>query len=230
MGAVGANQSSSGLKLVYGEDTGSSKVPQKLIDFENQKRNGKIEFNMVFDADGNLLESRKGGKKSVKVSVWSLDHGEVYTHIHPRDDEDVYGGTFSPSDMWSFLHHSIRTYRAAGREGTYSITKSDALRQNPQLRDAMFKEYVAFEKQVQADGNKEFAVIKKNYGDANSKIYAEYKSGSISYEEYKKRNDVLYKSFSKQTADLNNKTLVALHNWFLDNRKKYGYTYGLQKV
>ena len=235
MGAVGVISGSSSkvnsdTKLTYSDDSGGGQMPKNIIDFEDKRRSSKLEYNMVTDAKGNVIETRKGGKTSVKVSVNALNKGYVYSHNHPREDDGVYGGTFSAADMNSFLKYNILTFRAVSKEGTYSITKTTDLEWDYNLRGKLLTEYAKFESSVQATLHKEADNAETKCNNAISKNKSDLKSGKITFSEYLDRNNVAQSQFANEVVTANNKMLTSLHNWLLNNQKTYKYTYGLHKA
>ena len=232
MGAVGANVASgSSSTLTYGNDSGA-KMPQSIIDFENKRKNAKIEFSILTTENGDVIESNKGGKGSVKSSLAAHYAADILSHNHPVNDklaDNAYGGTFSPRDIDNFMKYSQTTYRAVTKEGTYSITKSEALKNNVYARAEMFKAYDAYEKQIRQESTAVAKELGKQYLSDYDKIVSERNSGKISYNEYKERSSSLYKTYIQKATNESNRGLVALHNWLLGHQKQYGYTYGLIK-
>lgn len=217
-------------QLEYSTDYNPT-MPKSILDFEKKYVKGKIEHGICVRADGTILEQRKGGKGSVKTSVWALNASEVFSHIHPRDEKSgVIGGTFSVDDMNGFLKYGANTYRAAAGEGTYSITKGATLASDVQLRAEMFKAYRAWDTTAKARLEGFAKQEKSTYEAQKASFYQSYKSGNITYEEYTTQAHTAYDKYSTAVTRANNQYLIDGHKWFLANQKKYDYKYGLLKA
>ena len=171
--------------------------------WEANRIKNKIEYAYAVREDGRAIGETKGGKKSVSVPSWyHTTQNSVFTHIHPRDDKALLGGTFSKQDLSNFYRYNNKTMRAVAREGTYSISKGKNFDANG------FSQMI-----TQAD--KAFST---NYKTAMNTLNKKFMEGSIDYSNY-----------SKMSSKAFNTALVNLHNEYKKNAKKYGYTYTLER-
>lgn len=186
-----------------GKDVTLTKEARKKIEAWEEKRvKNKIEYAYSVMEDGTPVGPEvKGGKGSVRSPIAYKQDGATFTHIHPRGD-GMLGGTFSKADLNNFANNPAKTTRAKAKEGAYSISKTSNF-------DAQgFKGFV--------DGaNRQF---NSTYKAKVNAMASDYKSGKISYIDYKKGN-----------AKAFNTALVELHNIYLSGQKQYGYTYTLEK-
>ena len=134
---------------------------------------------------------------------WIINQSEVFSHIHPRR-EGVLGGTFSPGDIEGLGKTREPYFRAAAKEGTYTIARKPNLD-----ADGLLKAYT------------------KIHNDSHRK--AEQR-GNRAYDEYK-RGQRTYESYASEVAKANNAMLVEQHNWLRNpqNQKTYGYAYTLER-
>lgn len=191
-------------ELKFGADDPvvTGKTRQVITDWEGKRVKAKIEYGYAVDADGNPVGSEvRGGKGSVRTPYSYHGEGTTFTHIHPRGD-GMLGGTFSGADMRNFANTKNKTTRAAAKEGTYSISKG------ANFDRAGFNAYV-----VKADAN-----FKKVYREKDKVAFEQYKTGKMSYNDYKLAN-----------AKAFNTALVQLHNDYSAGQKQFGYTYTLEK-
>lgn len=192
--------------LIYGkDDPGVTGDARTAIDaWEDKRAKAKIEYNMSVDQDGNPIGAEvRGGKGSVRVPVAALGPGAIHTHIHPRDDAGVLGGTFSDRDLYNFANYGVQTYRARAKEGAYSITKGK------NFDAAGFKSYVRSE---MAKGRGEYEGIMRGLRDKA------IKDKSYSWSQYNKDANKAFNAF-----------LVANHNALLTAQQKYDYSYTLER-
>ena len=195
--------------LRYGKaDKNVSGGARKLIEeFEDKRIKGKLEYSFATDPDGNALAETRGGKKSVSTP-WSVkNNAKIFTHIHPRDTSIVpgyLGGTFSAADLfnWSYNHQNIETYRAAAAEGTYSITKGKDFK------------YLEFSRWANGEYNQRYLDYKTYMNGLNKQL----RNGQVESSDY-----------IKLARDAFNSCEVDQHNMLIDNQKKYGYTYTLER-
>lgn len=191
--------------LVYGGDdpgvSGSARAA--VVAWENKRVANKLEYNISVDQDGNPLHKEvRGGKGSVRVPVIGLSEGAIHTHIHPRDDEGLLGGTFSDADLRNFANHGVATYRARAKEGAYSISKTENFNKN------------GFNSYVQQINNKHRAELNTNLQN----VAKRYSDKSYTYDQYSKAYNDAFNSF-----------LVNVHNDLLAGQKQYGYSYTLER-
>ena len=195
----------SGNPLVYGDNDAnvSGKAREAIEAWETKRGKNKVEYNMSVDQNGNQLGPEvRGGKNSVRVPYYQLQEGAIHTHIHPREDSGLLGGTFSDGDLRNFARNGVSTYRAKAKEGTYSISKGSNFDKS------------AFSLFVNEMHSKESSLLESKARDMRKKI-----SSDSSY---------TYKQYSADFNKAFNSYLVALHNGLRDNQKKYGYTYTLE--
>ena len=209
----------SGSPLKYGGSVDMSDGARKAAeDFESTRWKNKIEFNRAVDANGNIVEERRGGKGSVKSSVKAMNAADVFTHNHPRvgDEDGFLGGTFSPQDLNNWSVYGVRVYRATAAEGTYSIAKK------PGFDGRAFRQYYSTEcKNALAKERATVRPYEKTYTDT----VREYKKGNVDYSEVK-RTYAVYKDAAVKAG---NQQLVDMHNALIDGQKKYGYSYALER-
>lgn len=193
-------------ELKFGGDDPNvtGKQRQEIENWESKRVKNKIEYAYAVDADGNPVGREvRGTKGSVAPPQYYRDVPDgAYSHIHPRSTDGIMGGTFSGADMRNFSNSKGRTYRAAAKEGTYSISKSK------NFDSAGFKSYFAT---LDQKHQSEYRTKVKAFNDA-------YRSGKISYTDCVKSN-----------AKAFNTWMVKSHNDLLAGQKQYGYTYTLER-
>lgn len=189
--------------LVYGglDKSLTGKARETIENFENKRYKNRVEFSTFVGDDGSIIEENRGGKGSVSASRSARMTADAMSHNHPRQ-EGVIGGTFSSADLGNFNKYNQHTYRATTKEGTYSISKGKNFNGS-----GLVAAYTRVESEMIANANKVTRSL-------NSKV----RSGEMSFEQA-----------VKQSRLNNNKGLVSLHNWLIDNQKTYGYTYTLEK-
>lgn len=200
-------------RLTYGENDPhvAGDTRSKVEDFENKRRNAKIEYNMSVDNKGIIRDMNKGGPHSCSVSLYWLDSAVSHTHIHPLgkvakgfDVRYEMGGTFSVKDLDNLVKTRCSNYRAAAAEGTYSISK---------LPSTNGKGLVMAYQQA-------YDNIIADFADRISKLNTRYlQSTSMPYDDY-------LKEYSSEWST----ALIQLHNWLLSNQSKYNYYYTLERV
>ena len=198
----------------------SPKYADRVRALQSARKNNKVEFASLYDADGNLLTVEKGGAARTRIPVWALLDAEILTHTHPRPANNaVIGGTFSIADLRTFLNDrypNMRVFRAAAQEGVYTIKKGE------NFDGAKFLSAVK-SKYDELDGkfDPEFKKPNDRIGQAAEKLWDE----KISYAEYEK----IYNEASAQHDAIFNRYLIAQHNALLDMQKDYNYEYGLEE-
>ena len=189
--------------LVYGSNdpslTGNARAVTEA--FENKRYQNKVEYSQFIDANGNILETNKGGKGSVSASMWARQTADVMSHNHPRQD-GIIGGTFSDGDIRNFGMFNQTTYRATAKEGTYSITKGTNYHGRSMLNA------------YRAEVNR----LTSNARSAGAQLKSDYRNGTVTYKDAVKRSN-----------QINNAMLVGMHNWLLANQSTYNYTYTLER-
>lgn len=99
------------------------KLRAPIADFERRRRANKIEYALLVDAEGNVLDEHRGGKHSVRISLQHISHAVAHVHTHPRFETPLLiGGTFTWSDL-SILYHwdNLKVIRAVASEGIYTL-------------------------------------------------------------------------------------------------------------
>ena len=191
-------------KLTYGKnDAAIPTAARTAIEvMENKIVKRKVEYGYSVNADGTPSgEAVRGSKGSVRTPISYHGDGKVFTHNHPRDD-GMLGGSFSDTDINSFVNHGTATKRAVAKEGTYSISRGK------NFDGDGLKKYVAESKAKRTKiFEKEEAVIRN-----------QYYSKTISYDDYAKTYKKIFNNY-----------LLSSHNDFLAGQKTYGYTYTLEK-
>jgi len=200
-------------ELVYGEkDSEISGVVRATVDaFEAKRKNQKVEYGNTVKADGDDLGEVRGGKNGVSVPFWYIEgptaKDGAYSHIHPRGEGKL-GGTFSvangseEADLEIWAGGDVKTFRAAAKEGIYSISKKSNFDKSG---------FVDYARQANTSA-------RKTEKAANDEAYKGYVDGEYSYEEYLRRCDKHFNNF-----------LIENHNALLAGQKKYGYTYTLER-
>ena len=191
--------------LVYGDLDAAvtGNVRKAIDDWENKRIKNKIEYNMSVDENGDQIGKEvRGGKGSVRVPVAQLQEGATHTHIHPREESGLLGGTFSDGDLDNFATYDVKTYRARAKEGAYSITKQSNFNQKD------FKSYVdtLYHNERATLDNSTSGFLRKMRMD----------------------NSYTYKDYSNDYNKAFNTFLVSVHNGLLEGQKKYGYSYTLE--
>lgn len=190
--------------LVYGSPASMSDDVRFMIDaFEDKRRDMKVEYGILIDAMGRVLETKRGGKGSVAMSSRNWNQSYAMSHSHPAGGR--IGGTFSDADLSAFIYSPTQIMRAAAAEGTYSMTKTNSFN-GRELRRAFIGEFGSY-------GTRRMESLK-----VENAIASEFKNGDITYSEYEQKH---YKNF--------NNLLVDMHNWFSDNQNTYGYSYTLER-
>lgn len=190
--------------LRYGKNDNSisDSVRKNVDEFEDKRRDSKVEYAHLVDANGNTTADRKGGKTSVKTSSADWKKSVLFTHVHPRE-AGMLGGTFSEQDFFPFAATpSVKTMRAVAKEGTYSVSKGSNY-------DAAGLQLYFHAEKLQ---------LRNALVNVVNKLNAQYKSGAIDYLAYNQ-------SYNKEF----NKYLVGMHNVLLAGQKQYGYTYTLER-
>lgn len=187
-------------ELVYGDR--QKLASEDIRNWENKRRFSKIEYAVIFDENGNIIGKEiRGGKNSVGVPEDLLKSPNLtLTHIHPGVTR--LSGTLTYKDLKQFVENPIKTMRAVGREGTYSITKG------AKFKAKEFDNYVWG--------------VEKKFDDKTNKIYtsisSDYNDGRITLDKAKKIWD----------REFNN-ALLEQHEAMRKGQKQYGYTYSLER-
>lgn len=219
------------IPLIYSADSGSPAMPRSLQEFERKRRNSKIEYGLAVTADGNVIEERRGGKGSVRMSMRAYRTADYYTHIHPRSghENEQIGGTFSDADINNFTGSAQLSYRAVASEGTYSITKTPEMRANPSIGANFARAYSNFLRENGRRVSAQVAPLTSQYKTASRELWNRCVNGEISRAEYRAQNDEAYRSYVAQANRVINVAHINSHNWLLEHQREYGYTYGLER-
>ena len=193
--------------LVYGAKdsmvTGAER--QTLEGQENKRLTAKIEYGLMVDGNGNVIDQEyRGGKGSVSIPYRvNNTPGATLTHNHPRGsgEEGCLGGTFSSADLKNFENYRYKTIRASAAEGTYSLSKTTKFD-----RTGFTNHAISVNKAAKA---------KKNAG--YKQVENDYYSGKINYSQYKTGRTRVFNEF-----------LIDIHNGLLAGQKQYGYVYTLE--
>ena len=185
-------------------DPSPTKAQRAVLDtWEKNRESSKVEYANAVGYNGSEYGEIRGGKGSVNTpAFYTNNKGVVFTHIHPRSEADLLGGTFSTADLRAWSGGGGSTMRAVAKEGTYSISKGSTFNQQ------------AFNKFMASSSRKHNTAMNK----ANKAINADYLSGKITYAQAVK---AIRKNF--------NTMLVACHKDLINNQSQYGYHYYLEK-
>lgn len=212
----------SGSPLQYGGNSSTPANVRSVVEgFEVKRRDNSIEYGYAVDANGNVLEEKRGSKGSVRTSYYALNNADTYTHVHPREKGSAsLSGTFSVADLRNWSMFNVREYRATGREGTYSIAKQSnfdakgALRYFNDTERTLRSAYTKAAKDIQSDYNKKAKAIFDGPGDRTQKLAA---------------HETILKEAQGRLDRATNKMLVDLHNGYMKGQKQFGYTYTLER-
>ena len=193
--------------LKYGKkDTAVSEELRQQIG-EKWNATGKEHF-QSYAADGTPIgRVVRGTSGSVKPSAENMMQEAMDVHNHPRADGAgaVLGGTFSTSDLQTFVYFgNVRTKRVEAGEGTYSITKVA----NFDGRGLLWYTQHTSQKRY-SDYTAEIKKLNKRIGSDSNYSYERYVS-----------------DHHKAT----NKYLVSLHEDLIAGQKSFGYTYTLERA
>lgn len=183
-GSDGNDIDLSGSPLRYGANDANldGKARQTIEAFEDKRYKNKIEFSELIDANGNIIEDNKGGKGSVRASIYAYNRAFALSHNHPRSgiDAGVLGGTFSEADINVFTKYAQSVFRATAAEGTYSISR------NKGFDSAGLRRYYSTE----------HANNRKAYEKTINTLNANYKTGVFkTYSEYRAATNKAFNSF-----------------------------------
>lgn len=180
----------------------NKKVRSTAEEFAERHKKDRVEFVAAIDKNGEILDEAVGDEHSAKLSNRAIDRAVELTHNHPGKT-GLLSGTFSDTDISTYSEYAnIRTMRAEGKEGTYSITKKVGFN-GAGLQNYMGSERKKHKAQLDARINQ-----LKNQRD----------SGKISEAKY-----------TSEKIKANNTYLVNLHNSYIAGQKKYGYAYTLER-
>lgn len=196
-----------GMRLNYGEidKTIPSKVRDGMVWFRDKYINNQREYGVTYYENGTIVEDvTVGDAHSVNTYYMPGVPHQTTGHIHPRVDRpNVLGGTFSETDLKSFLHDEYDTKYADAKEGRYIITKGKNYNHDGLMN--------YFRNAQKINSNK--------YGKELASIDHAYYSGEIDYATSEVMKDRAF-----------NRYLVRQHNDLLAGRRKYGYSYTLERT
>ena len=177
-------------------------------DKAKQIRDKSNEHLVAFDKDGKVVGESEGGLNSVGTTKKMREQTVSDLHNHSRG-EGIIGGTFSvkesekKGDILDFVNNkNLKTSFASTKEGLYYISKKESFKGKQFLSHMQ-----SFEDKTMTKMNSDLQSLKERS-----------LSGKISHERY-----------MTQYRQTMNKALVDMHNEYLKNQKKYGYSYGLIK-
>ena len=170
---------------------------------------GKDKENLtIFDNNGKDIYNKEGEVDRVSAPQSIRQQGSYDIHNHARRDGFL-GGTFSVSDdkgqgdMSNFVKNkNTQAKFVSAKEGTYYIEKTSNFR-----ADSFYK----------------------HMKSAESRIEGKRQSSLKSLENQYSRDKISYNTYLEKHRQIQNKSLVDMHNEFLKNQKKFGYNYGLIK-
>lgn len=200
----------SGSPLSYTKDqAGLDKKQMKTIkSIADRIKNNSKETLAVFDKDGNKIFEKEGTVDNVSAPKSVMQQAEYDIHNHARGSGMV-GGTFSVSDekgkgdIQSLVNNTnLKTSFASTKEGTYYISKNN---------DFKGKQFLSHMKSVESR-------IKENMSQKLKELDNLREKGKIRHEVY-----------MHQYRKIHNKSMVDLHNEYLKNQSRFGYSYGLIK-
>ena len=149
----------------------SQVATNKCKEIEKNSVSRTTEEVCIVDSEGYVVYRNTGDAGHVDIERgllddWSLDaEGDcISTHNHPGE----FGGTFSVGDIEAFegLSDVVRSYRAVGKEGVYSITRIDDV--NPEGHKKLTESYKNFHKAF--DEKMEQARVQMNIERTNGSI------------------------------------------------------------
>lgn len=91
-----------------------TKASKAILDFEKKRRTAKTEYAILTDSEGNVFETAKGSKSSVKIGP-TPEAGYISSHNHPIDS------TFSVPDVRFFEEQGFKQDRVVSSEKTYIL-------------------------------------------------------------------------------------------------------------
>ena len=179
-------------------------LPEKTLtvcrDIEAKTVNRKTEKMTLVDDDGNIVLEKSGSKGSVRFGDYEaakMGNTVTLTHNHPGD----FGGTFSGADVDVLTKYDLRAIRAVGKEGTYSLERTD---------EPVGTKIFTFNRDYALRSNKANSSLRSEYKKMKSKVL----SGEMSPDEANKH------LAEHRTAQCN-----SLHDWLVQNAASYGFNY-----
>ncbi|MFT4107734.1 MAG: minor capsid protein [Lacrimispora sp.] len=112
----------------------------------------KSEYGILYDASGNRLFKKHGGKHEIVYTPEEalLMRGGVLTHNHPE------GATFSPDDISVLGDTGLSELRAIGRDGIYVLKQPKEWPEAINTLEKMYKEYEDIQKALEKDMHEEY--------------------------------------------------------------------------
>jgi SPP1 gp7 family putative phage head morphogenesis protein len=140
---------------------------QRIEKAENEIAGNKFETGIAFDAKGNEVFRKKGGKHQVAFSASESEKikGTTFTHNHPS------GSNFSPDDLDFFDSLDLKEIRAVSEDFVYSLSRMPGARApNPgEYKKATSAMYRGVKEDAQTwarmQKNKGIAISDKEYND-----------------------------------------------------------------
>ena len=179
-------------------------LPEKMLatcqDIEAKTVNRKTEKMSLVDEEGNVLTEKSGTKGSVRFGGYETAHmgpTVTLTHNHPGD----FGGTFSGADVDILTKYDLRAIRAVGKEGTYSLERTN---------DPVGMKQYTFNKDYAKQSNAVLRGLKSEFKTMQKKVW----DGEISSEDA-----------NRHLAEYRTSQCNGLHDWLTQNSASYGYNY-----
>lgn len=186
----------------------SSEQLSTVKDKAKQIRDKLNEHLVAFDKDGKVVGEREGGLNSVGTTKKMREQTVSDLHNHSRG-EGIIGGTFSvkesekKGDILDFVNNkNLKTSFASTKEGLYYISKKESFK------------------------GKQFLSHMQSFED---KTITKMNSSLQSLKERSLSGKISHEGYMTQYRQIMNRALVDMHNEYLKNQKKYGYSYGLIK-
>jgi len=168
-------------------------VEAKSVKLKNEKLT-------LVNESGEIVHEKRGGRGSVSIdSAIAAKMGEnvTLTHNHPGE----FGGTFSGADVNILTKYNLRSIRAVGNEGTYSLERTS---------QTMGLKASTFNRDYGALSDKTNRSIKSEYKKMRSKVL----SGDMSADDA-----------NRQLAEHRTAQCNQMHDWLSQNASKYGFNY-----
>lgn len=194
--------------IVYGANDSalSGDIRNTIEEFENRVANDDHENMLILDKDGNVIAEIAGGQTGVTFDDKLLKHAVYVSHNHPRIESEMgdIGGTFSLKDFNNcFLYSdSVQSMSASAYEGKYRISKGNNFDKTG-FANYIHTEYAGIDRR-----------FRKDIGALQAKI---------------NRGEIQYSDATKIADKMLNDCLIKSHNSLMQNCKKYGVNYTLEK-
>lgn len=129
-------------------------VINKCREIEAKTVNRKTEKMSLVNEDGFVIAEKSGSKGRVSFGAdigIKMDERTTLTHNHPGE----FGGTFSGADIEVFCDYRLKAIRAVGKEGTYSLERTEKSNSNGsyELKTEFKKRSNSLNRQIRSDYN-----------------------------------------------------------------------------